>query len=1173
MKLKQSFVLFCLFTLLSSLCALAQTITTGELAGTVTDPSGAVVAGASVQLKSVDEGSVSNTKTSSTGYYQFAYLRPGSYSVTVIGSGFQGEQRNVSVALGASATANFKLTLGSSTTTVEVSGAAAEIETEDANITANFGTKQLEQLPNPGNDLSAVALTAPGVVMNTGGGAMFGGGNFEVNGLPATSNLFTLDGSNDNDPYFNVNNTGATNLSLGLNDIQESTVVSNGYSGAYGGLAGANVNYVTKSGSNAFHGNAIYWWNGNILNANNYFRNQSNGLAGSDVDPRPFVNDNQFAGSIGGPIKKDKAFFFFDVEGLQLAIPSPQSLTVPTPAFQSAVLANLASTSSGLSASVPFYNQIFGLYNRVSQAGAKQLGPGVDPATITAQNPNGIPNGGGCSDISPSTQSAFAAFSSAPCAVAVQAALSAHTHDRLFAWKFDMNLTHNDKLFVRVEKEHGVQATYTDGIDPAFNVVSDQPQWQAQFGETHTFGSDKVNDFKASMLWYSAGFAMQNQSAASSALTVPGVGAGTETFALGDGSLSALNADNVVMPQGRNIFQHQYVDDFSWIRGRNNFKVGVNFRRDDISDQNFVFVTPEVLAFSLANFATGGVGGQGDIIVQNFPSRTEVPIALYQLGLYAADDLKVSNNLKLTLSLRADHLSNPICQINCFQRFAPGAFGDSTAAPNTAILTGEHQAFPSVTNISWQPKIGFAWTPGGSQKTVLRGGIGIFADALPTGAIDSFLQNAPLDPQFITPGGYISPAETNPTQLPGTLYALSAASGASFAANYASGAPGCAVPGANQAACVPAFSFTNATAVKVPTYYKWSLEVQQAVGWHTTLNLSYVGNHGSHEEFSNQALNAWCCAAGQLPNAPTATSFANLPTTVPDARFGAVAQANNIANSNYDGLMATVNHSFNGGLQFQASYTWSHALDEISNNSLSPFGLNTAGLYADIIYPQNPSNPQQNYGNADYDVRQNFVMNYVWSDAFRHLTHWGPNALMKGWAFSGTLFAHTGLPFTAYSSAVTDALENTNYGPGGGAQTIFANQNGPAVSCGSSAATVTPQGLAAAPCLSASNFSTPTTTFGNERRNQNVGPFYFDTDFAVEKAFGISRWEGSQFSVGARFFNLFNHPDFYFPVMNVNSPQFGQIIQTVSTPTSIYGSGLGADASPRVIQLQAKFTF
>jgi hypothetical protein len=345
------------------------------------------------------------------------------------------------------------------------------------------------------------------------------------------------------------------------------------------------------------------------------------------------------------------------------------------------------------------------------------------------------------------------------------------------------------------------------------------------------------------------------------------------------------------------------------------------------------------------------------------------------------------------------------------------------------------------------------------------------------------------------------------------------------------------------------------------------MEIQQAVGWNTTLSAMYVGNHGTHEEISNGALNAY-----------SPTPFANLPTTIPDSRFGQVSNARNFANSNYNGLTLTANHSFSGGFQFQASYTWSHALDEISNNSLSPFGLNTAGLYADVIFPENPTNLHQfNYGNADYDIRHNFTMNYVWSDAFRHITHWGPNALMKGWSFSGTIFLHSGLPFTPYSATLTSQLQGTNYG--GGSQYIFADASvGPnSISCGASAASVSATG-APNPCMlgtlsAAPQFTNPVGTYGNTTRNQYRGPDYFDTDFAVEKAFGIPKWEGAQFSLGARFFNLFNHPDFNFPVMNINSPQFGQIISTVSTPTSIYGSGLGADASPRVIQLQAKFQF
>ena len=1092
----------------------AQTTTTGELSGVVTDPSGAVLTNAPVTLTNVASGAIQSAQSNSTGFYRFSLLQPGSYTVSASSSGFEAVQKTVQVGLGASASANLQLGLSRGRETVEVTGTVGGVETEDANLNTNFGAKQVEFLPNPGNDLSAVALTAPGAVMNTAGGSMFGGGNFEVYGLPATSNLFTVDGSNYNDPYFNTNNSGATNLTLGLNDVQESAVVANGYSGSYGGLAGANINFVSKSGGNRLHGNLQYWWNGTVLNANEYFRNQQG-------SPRAPVNANQFAGSIGGPIKKDKAFFFFDYEGLYLAIPSPVPVNVPTPAFQSAVLANL--NNSGLSASVPFYNQAFALYNRLPQGGA----PAADST-------------GGCADVTSVNGVAFGA--SNPCAVTVQAAASAHTHDVFYAGRYDQNIGMKDKIFIRVEHEHGLQASYIDPFTSAFNAVSDQPQWQSNFQETHTFGTDKINSFNASLLWYSATFTMQNPSAAATALS--GLNGGTLTLAPNDGSLSALNADNFFFPQGRNITQYQFVDDFSWVRGRHTFRVGANFRRDDISDKNFTFVTPLVLPLTLESFATGGVGGQGSAIVQNFPSKTVEPIALYQLGAYASDDVRVSNNLKLTLSLRLEHISNPVCQTNCFQRLAaPFGTMDPNAPVNTAIVAGQHTAFPSVSAVVAQPKIGFAWSPvNGNRPMVIRGGVGIFADALPTGAIDSFMAQAPLDPQFVSGGNIpISPAEA------GNVFAASQASNATFQSNYAAGGP------------VDPFSFFNSTAVKVPRYYEWSLEVQQAVGWNTTVSAMYVGNHGSHEEISNTALNAF-----------SPTPFANLPLTAPDGRFGVVSQQQNVANSNYHGMVLTAKHQARGGLTFQASYTWSHSLDEISNNSLSPFGLNIFGRYADIISPQDPFNiAAYNYGNSDYDIRHNFTANYVWSDGIRHLTSWGPNALMKGWSLSGTIFAHSGLPFTVVTSNVTGNLQNFNYGPSGGTQQVFADVLGPASnSCGSSAAR-----LNGTPCLLASNFANPTDNWGQQKRNQFRGPGYFDTDFAVEKAFGVPKWESAQFSIGARFFNILNHPDFYFPVMNTDSGQFGRIIQTIGTPTSIYGSGLGANASPRLIQLQAKFTF
>src|SRR5579859_23874 len=403
--------LLSVFVVLMAVVSLwAQTATTGNISGVVTDPSAAVIAGVPVTLKNLDTGSSTSTTTNEQGSFSFSLLQPGRYSVTANTAGFQAITRNVTVALGSSVTANLQLSVSAQQETIEVTGEATGVQTEDANLETNFNAKQISVLPNPGNDLSAVALTAPGVVMNTTGGSIFGGGNYEFFGLPSNSNVFTYDGANDNDPYFNINNSGATNLTLGLNDVQETSVVTNGYSGQYGGLAGANINYVSKSGTNAFHGNAEYWWNGRALNSNNYFRNQANALAGSDAFPRLFGNANQYAASVGGPVKKDKAFFFVDYEGIRLVISSPLSVNVPAPQFENAVISILNAVSP---ASVPFYNHLFGIWNGT---------PGI------AQAQNTI-SGGGCSNVTTLAGTAFGATN--PCALQLQAGGSQATNDYL----------------------------------------------------------------------------------------------------------------------------------------------------------------------------------------------------------------------------------------------------------------------------------------------------------------------------------------------------------------------------------------------------------------------------------------------------------------------------------------------------------------------------------------------------------------------------------------------------------------------------------------------------------------------------------------------------------------------------------------------------------------------
>ncbi len=395
MKIFYALISLLLAAALMAPAAFGQSLLSGDIAGTVTDPSRAVVAGATVELKSLDTGSTQTTTTNSTGYYRFSLLKTGNYQVTVKQSGFATAQLPVTVSVGQSSTTNITLTLSSTAQTIEVTGAAPLLNTTSASISTPFTQLEMSQLPSPGGDISNIAQTAPGAVLNNQGGY----GNFTVNGLPGTSNLFTVNGENDMDPYFNINNTGATNLTIGSGEIQEATVVANAYSGEYGQLSGAQVTYVTKSGSNAFHGAAQYWWNGRTMNANDWMNNNSG-------TPRPFSNANQWMGQVGGPIIKNKTFFFFDTEGLRFVLPNVINTTIPTPAFAAATLANVQTLQP---AEYPLYQKMFQLF-----AGAKGAGSAQAVPNNTACNALVLPG------FNPATQACAASFQSTPTALGSQ---------------------------------------------------------------------------------------------------------------------------------------------------------------------------------------------------------------------------------------------------------------------------------------------------------------------------------------------------------------------------------------------------------------------------------------------------------------------------------------------------------------------------------------------------------------------------------------------------------------------------------------------------------------------------------------------------------------------------------------------------------------------------------
>jgi hypothetical protein len=249
----------------------AQNAVTGALTGVVTDPTGAIVPGAAVKVVDTATNATINVTTNSEGRYSATLLKPSKYEVSATANGLSASPTTVNVLVGQVPNVDLTVTPTGNNTTVTVSSQAAELtDTQSPASITTLTEAQIQNLPAPGGDITTVAYTAPGVVLNSGGAY----GNFSSDGLPGVSNLFVLNGYDDEDPFLNLNNSGSSNLTLGQGEVAEAAVVQNGYSAQYGRAAGVIINWTTKSGSNRFHGQADYWYNGSILNANDWFRNQ-----------------------------------------------------------------------------------------------------------------------------------------------------------------------------------------------------------------------------------------------------------------------------------------------------------------------------------------------------------------------------------------------------------------------------------------------------------------------------------------------------------------------------------------------------------------------------------------------------------------------------------------------------------------------------------------------------------------------------------------------------------------------------------------------------------------------------------------------------------------------------------------------------------------------------------
>jgi hypothetical protein len=776
-----------------------------------------------------------------------------------------------------------------------------------------------------------------------------------------------------------------------------------------------------------------------------------------------------------------------------------------------------------------FYQKIFGLYNGVKGIANAQPQSGTCPGIGGATN--ALPGG------------------STSCLESIFASGASGNKEWLLIGRVDYNLSDNDKIFARVKFDRGTQPTYADPINPAFNGVSVQPQDEGQLNYTHVFSPTVVNNFIFSDIWYSAIFKSSNLSA--------GLAAFPEVLCAADTSMSCLGPTGgeapfgFLFPQGRNVEQWQLVDDLSVTRGNHSFKMGVNFRRNDVSDYRASENTfyPVVFA-TLADFASNSITSSGSSIAQNFALTSPQPLAIYSFGLYFQDEFRVSSRLKLTLALRADRNSGGKCQSDCVSRpTVPfGSLGNYATLPyNQLVTAGQGSILPGVEKIAFEPRIGFAWTPIGN-KTVLRGGVGLFSDLYPGTLLDNFTTNFPEVNSFSFTGGTINPADAgsgaNLIAQCNTAFVNNYNAGGNFASYQAGGPAGCAT-------ALPSL-FDVVSHLNNPKYVEWNFEIQHNLTSNTLLSVNYVGNRGYDLLLVNPYMNGFCTAGA------CGSGFTSLPTTPASPEVGLVQQLTNAGYSNYNGVTVSLHQNVRHGLSAQFNYTYSHANDNVSNGGVLPYSLANS-----LLNQIDPQNPKADYASSDYDVRHQLSANYVWDVPFKSSSRL-LNSAIGGWQVSGTFFYRTGLPFSIVDGVLANQLKGNNLSLNGTpyATVLYEPTAGGPRSFGNSCVNTA--------CFSTSTLTTPTSFDGNAR-NAFRGPAYFNTDLSLRKTFKLS--ERMDFVLGANAFNILNHVNFQNPQTNSLSSSFGMITAAVSTPTTPYGGFASAAEDMRILQIVAKVRF
>jgi hypothetical protein len=1167
--------------LLTSAIAAAQTFR-GTILGTVTDPSGNVVSGATVKVKNLGTGLERTTTTSGDGSYAIPELPIGSYSVTVTQSGFQtAVTSGVEVNVATERRVDAQLKVGQVTQTVEVSGEALpQIETTTNELGGILTSQVVEDLPVNGRDYTKLIYLNPGVAGSadqiTDSPGSFG--EFSMNGARGRSNNYLIDGTDMNDGYRNdpaINQAGVFGTPatiLPIDAVAEVKVLSN-FEPEYGRNAGAVVNIVTKSGTNSWHGSAAEYFRNNALDARNYF-NKVKDQSGTSIPKAPFHN-NQFGASIGGPIVKDKTFFYFDYEGQREPVGVVTISSVPT-----------GNTADGsLAPSDAPNNPVIAALLARNPWPAPNLAKGTPPIPGTTSCTPGVdcPTPGTASVISPSYNNLTSLIA-----------------------KIDHNFNASNILTGRYfygdsKQSFPLALTASGGQLPGFNTFTPTRVQLVSISYTKILGANKVNELRYGWNRFAEGFFPLDQNFHPSSI---GFCAARDTsFCSGSGvsdsglpimlvsHMAQLGATGSV-PRHRFDTNNQIIDDFSWKINKHDVKFGFDYHRTSVNqffDKNFRGrlsfsdqfdpITDDLIEAGLQEFLAGNVDGGFQYFGNSNRHTYE-----NNFGFYIQDSFRLTQRLTLNYGLRWDYFGVIQEKNNLLSNVT--AFGPPTPTdPNTGFtLTQVGQ--PGLSRLyepdkkDFAPRVSLVWDVTGKGKTVVRAGYGIFFDAF---SQDMVLGHLPYSP-FFDPG----PAYNNVPYANGfanDIIATPALEGTIAA--------GTAVFSNNPAdACLPecdAFAFDRN--IKMPYMENYNLNLQQQLTSKTVIQVGYVGSQGHRlwrffdlSQPSQGEITDSDCPSGIATCASTGSitpSYGVLRRYIGNNfPYGAfyLLQENSTGKSNYNALQTSFRINGWHGVTSTVNFVWSHSLDNSSDGE--DFEPNAA-------QPNDSTRPQLEYGASNFDIRRRLTWNFSYE-----FPSMGGNwkRLKNGWGIDSVLSVQDGQPFHLNYN-----FEDDFSGSGSG----FDRPDvvGPIVYHPHQPLNFVDLSSFAIPCqaTAANGLNTDcipgTRHFGNMRRGSLVGPAYKQWDFAIFKNTAVNERLKIQFR--ADFFNILNHPNFASPYLpafladpgvngfqlvngrEVGVPNTGQGGTGVVTATGDVGIGnpfLGG-GGPRGIQLALKFTF